>query len=62
MDSTKVFCPNETCPARGRIGEGNITVHDKKNKPLPTITRRRFHIDLGAGVLPIVESAFLFPL
>ncbi len=30
MDSTKVFCPNEACPASGRIGAGNITVHDKK--------------------------------
>ncbi len=32
MDSTKVFCPNENCPARGQIGEGNITVHDKKKR------------------------------
>lgn len=32
MDSTKVFCPNETCPAKGRIGEGKITVHDKKKR------------------------------
>jgi len=32
MDSTKVFCPNELCPARGQIGEGNITVHDRKKR------------------------------
>lgn len=32
MDSTKVFCPNEACPARGQLGAGNITVHDKKKR------------------------------
>ena len=32
MDSTKVFCPNEKCPARGQIGEGNVTVHDQKKR------------------------------
>lgn len=32
MDSTKVFCPNEACPARGQIGQANITVHDKKKR------------------------------
>src|SRR5262249_39538504 len=32
MDSTKVFCPNETCPARGQVSKGNITVHDKKKR------------------------------
>jgi transposase-like protein/IS1 family transposase len=32
MDSTKVFCPNEACPARGQVGKGNITVHDRKKR------------------------------
>jgi transposase-like protein len=32
MDSTKVFCPNEACPARGQVGQGNITVHDRKKR------------------------------
>src|SRR5262245_7714148 len=32
MDPTRVFCPNETCPAKGRIGEGNLPVHDKKKR------------------------------
>jgi transposase-like protein len=30
MDPTQVFCPNETCPARGQGGKGNITVHSRK--------------------------------
>lgn len=32
MDSTKVFCPNATCPANGQIGKGNLTVHDRKKR------------------------------
>jgi transposase-like protein/IS1 family transposase len=27
MDASKQFCPNETCSARGKIGEGNIRIH-----------------------------------
>jgi transposase-like protein len=32
MDSTQVFCPNEACPARGQVDQGNITVHDRKKR------------------------------
>jgi hypothetical protein len=28
----KILCPNETCPAKGWVGEGDITVHDKKKR------------------------------
>src|SRR5258708_20492742 len=27
MDASQQFCPNETCSARGQIGEGNIRIH-----------------------------------
>ena len=27
MDPRGQFCPNPECPARGRVGEGNIGVH-----------------------------------
>ena len=30
MDPTKVFCDNPHCPARGKLGEGNIKVHSHK--------------------------------
>jgi hypothetical protein len=30
MDSTRVFCPNESCPARGQGGKGTITMHSRK--------------------------------
>src|SRR5437763_4499706 len=32
MDTLKPFCPNEACSARGKIGAGNITIHDRKRQ------------------------------
>ena len=30
MDPQQAFCPNRDCPARGQVGEGNITSHGRK--------------------------------
>jgi transposase-like protein/IS1 family transposase len=30
MDTSNQFCPNEACTARGKIGAGTITIHDRK--------------------------------
>lgn len=30
MNASLHFCPNETCSARGQIGQGNITIHGRK--------------------------------
>jgi len=32
MDTSKQFCPNEACSARGKMGAGNITIHDRKRQ------------------------------
>lgn len=32
MDPTAVFCANPQCPARGKLGEGNIRVHSRKEQ------------------------------
>src|ERR1700730_15747264 len=32
MDASSRFCPNLTCPARGKRGEGNIRIHDRKRQ------------------------------
>jgi transposase-like protein len=32
MNPHEVFCPNLACPARGRVGEGNITLFSRKEK------------------------------
>src|SRR5581483_169730 len=32
MDASKQFCPNQACSARGKMGEGNIAIHDRKRQ------------------------------
>ncbi len=32
MDTSKQFCPNVACCARGQIGAGNIRIHDRKRQ------------------------------
>src|SRR5256712_4995956 len=32
MDTSKQFCPNSACCARGKMGEGNITIHDRQRQ------------------------------
>jgi WD40 repeat protein len=32
MDTSKQFCPNVACSARGQIGQGNIRLHDRKRQ------------------------------
>src|SRR5213080_698689 len=32
MDPSKAFCPNAMCSARGKKGEGNISIHDRKRQ------------------------------
>ena len=32
MDPHERFCPNPDCPARGQVGQGNLTVHSRKQR------------------------------
>jgi transposase-like protein len=32
MNTSKVFCPNEACSARGQRGQGTIRIHDRKRQ------------------------------
>jgi transposase-like protein len=32
MDPSKQFCPNLACSARGKTGEGTMTIHDKQRR------------------------------
>ena len=32
MNPQAEFCPNETCPDRGKIGQGNIVIHSQKEQ------------------------------
>lgn len=32
MNPQGIFCPNIDCPARGQCGQGNISIHDRREK------------------------------
>lgn len=32
MNPAQLFCPNIDCPARGQVGQGNISIHHQKEK------------------------------
>ncbi len=32
MNPQEVFCPNKSCPARGKVGAGNISIHSRKER------------------------------
>jgi len=32
MDPATIFCPNQRCPARGQMGQGNIGIHSRKEQ------------------------------
>src|SRR5207244_9140558 len=32
MNTSKAFCPNEACSARGQKAQGNIGIHDRKRQ------------------------------
>ena len=38
MDPQRQFCHNPACPARGQVGQGNITVHSQKERRYRCLT------------------------
>jgi len=43
MNPQDVFCPNMTCPARGQVGQGNVTGHGRKRRRYRcTVCRKTF--------------------
>ena len=48
MDPLTVFCPNLACPARGRLKEGNITIHSQKERRFKcSVCRKTFAATKG---------------
>jgi len=74
MNPQEQFCPNMDCPARGKIGKGNITIHSRKDARYrcsvceKTFAARtgtayyRLHHDPGLFTLVITLLAFGCPL
>ena len=58
MDPTTTFCPNLACPARGRIGQGNIGIHSRKEQRfLCTPCRKTFSATTGTVFSRLRTSA-----
>jgi transposase-like protein len=57
---TQLFCPNEDCPARGKIGAGNIVSHGKKRERYKCkVCRRTFSAHQGTMFEGLRKSAEL---
>ncbi len=61
MDPQTVLCPNQACPARGRVGEGNIWIHSQKERRyLGTECGRTFSERKGTPFYRLPKSPELF--
>ena len=48
MNPEQLFCPNIDCPARGRVGEGNLSVHSQAEKRLYcAVCKKSFTVTRG---------------
>ena len=51
MDPTMVFCPNLACAARGQSGQGNISIHSRKEQRfLCTVCHKTFSATKGTAL------------
>jgi transposase-like protein len=58
MDPRKQFCPNMTCPARGKTGENNIVIHSRKEARYQCqICRKTFAATTGTPFYRLHHSA-----
>jgi len=63
MNPQKVFCPNHACPARGKAGEGNITIHSRKDRRYRCrCCRKTFTHTYGTAVYGLKHAHDLFML
>lgn len=61
MDPQTVFCPNEACPASGRVGEGNIRIHSQKeHRYYCTVCGRTFSERKGTPFYRLHKPVELF--
>lgn len=61
MNPQQQFCPNNDCPARGKVGAGNIVSHSQKEQRCKcTSCGRTFSIRQGTAMYGIKHSVDLF--
>jgi len=63
MNPQTEFCPNDQCPDRGKLGQGNIVSHSQKEKRCKcTICGKTFSLTTGTAMYGIKQSPELFAL
>ena len=61
MDPTKVFCDNPDCADRGKLGQGNIKVHSRKEQRFRCVTcRKTFSASKGTPLYRLHKDLQLF--
>lgn len=61
MNPHEQFCPNQDCPARGKVGAGNIVIHSQKEQRCKCTTcGRTFSIRKGTPLYGIKHCLDLF--
>jgi hypothetical protein len=61
MNPQEQFCPNMECAARGKVGEGNITIHSQKKRRYKcTVCGKTFSETTGTALYGLKKSAKLF--
>ena len=61
MDPRAQFCHNEGCPARGKVGQGNIRVHSQKEQRYKCeACGKTFAATKGTGLYRLHKPSELF--
>jgi transposase-like protein len=61
LDASREFCLNETCPSRGKIGQGNIIIHDSnRGRYRCNVCKKTFNKRRGTALEGIRKSDDLF--
>ena len=60
-DTSQEYCPNDACPSRGKIGQGNIVIHDSSRGRLKCkVCKKTFNQRRGTALEGIRKPGELF--
>ncbi len=61
MDASREFCPNDACASRGKIGQGNIVIHDSsRGRYRCKVCKKTFNKRRGTALEGIRKPEELF--
>ncbi len=61
LDASREFCPNEACSSRGKVGQGNIVIHDSsRGRYRCKVCKKTFNKRRGTALEGIRKPEELF--